>query len=649
MNEIIITQLKDSPNWVAYEIKWDGERGRKKKLPLNPHDGSPAKANDPATWGSYNEAMSLAIENAGKRGTPLGMYDGVGFEFNGSGIAGIDLDHCINDKGELSAIAREIVDLMDSYTEYSPSEKGLHILFKLDRPLSQIGKGNRNDGVGLEMYDTGRFFTVTGKPFEALKPIAERTEQARQVHKKYIAKPEQTKMEHLPLLTVDSRDLTDQEILEKMFNSKNGRDIEALFSGDISAYGEDHSRADMALCSYLAYWTNKDEYQIDSLFRQSRLMRPKWDEKHYSTGETYGQRTISEALNLVPEFTPQTKNDKDKIELNILSHEGDRAEVTKSEILFVDRYLEERLENDLKEFDKFSNRKTGFSNFDTAQSLYPGLYVLGGVSSVGKTAFAVQLADQLAKLGEHVLYFPLEATPLEIISRGLSRLTAQEDFTLGVSSIDIRSGRITDSVRRAIFNYKSFSAHEAIVPCNFRTTSNEIISVIKSYIQATGISPCVFVDYLQLLRPSDKKMTTKESVEANVQAFKLLQLECNTVIFLISSLNRQNYLTTIDFEAFKETGGIEYTADVMLGLQLHAMNNKIFDEDKKLSSKREVVRQAKKANPRKIELVVLKNRFGVTGRSFYFDYYPNFDLYTPVDIQEWGEEEDEKPAKRGRL
>ena len=639
LDNVSLYPLKQIPNWVSYKIEWDAQRERKRKIPLNPHDGTNAKANDPATWGTYEEAMTYAIECARKQGTSFGQYFGVGFEFGGSGYAGIDLDHVVKSDGTLKDFAREIVDMVNSYTEYSPSGTGLHILFRLDRPLSELCTRNRNDGIGLEIYDAGRYFTVTGKPYGELRPIAERTEAILEVCKKYMKQEEERRKQATPTVNPPRASLSDSELLDKMFRSQHGRDIEALYRGDTSAYDGDASRADEALCFYLAYWTNNDPNRIDSLFRQSGLYRAeKWDKKHYKTGETYGDHTIREAIKKVPEWTPTSKRvdrQGEGIKDPVPEPEPQEKELEKkSELIVIQDYLSKTLESDLERFNRFANRKTGFSNLDERMSLYPGLYVLGGVSCVGKTAFCVQLADQLAQAGEHVMYFPLEATPLEIVSRGIARRTAQEDFLTAVSSINIRAGRITDSVRRAIGEYKLFSSHEVIAPCSFRTTANEVIATVKEYIKTTGQRPVVIVDYLQLLRPSDPKLTTREAVEQHVQAFKLLQLENDLVIFLVSSLNRQNYLTTIDFESFKESGGIEYTADVVLGLQLHCMNNKIFDEDKKLVSKREVVKEAKRREPRQVELVILKSRFGIASETFHFDYYAKHDLYQPVNTRE---------------
>ncbi|MBQ3456499.1 MAG: hypothetical protein IJG36_08680, partial [Synergistaceae bacterium] len=174
--------LKDLPHWVAWELKVDPNNpARLTKPPIDPRTGRNAKANDARTWATFDEALSRASENARKQGLSVGMNHGVGFEFGVEpcGYAGIDLDHVIQQDGTLKPFAREIVDLMDSYTEYSPSGKGLHILFELKVPLSEIGSRNKNDDIGLEIYDHRRYLTVTGKVYGEAKPICERTEALR--------------------------------------------------------------------------------------------------------------------------------------------------------------------------------------------------------------------------------------------------------------------------------------------------------------------------------------------------------------------------------------------------------------------------------------------------------------------------------------
>ena len=114
---------------------------------------------------------------------------------------------------------------------------------------------------------------------------------------------------------------------------------------------------------------------------------------------------------------------------------------------------------------------------------------------------------------------------------------------------------------------------------------------------------------------------------------KKLQKDNDLVVVVVSSLNRQNYLTPVDYESFKESGGIEYTADVIWGLQLQIINDDIFGKDTNLKAKREKIKQAKNAKPRDIEFVCLKNRYGESNYTCRFQYFAEYDYFKPVDEQ----------------
>ncbi len=76
--------------------------------------------------------------------------------------------------------------------------------------------------------------------------------------------------------------------------------IGRLWSGDYKDYPS-QSEADLALCRLLAFYTNCDAGEIDRLFRESGLYRPKWDEPHFAGGKTYGQATIEKAVSSADE------------------------------------------------------------------------------------------------------------------------------------------------------------------------------------------------------------------------------------------------------------------------------------------------------------------------------------------------------------
>lgn len=303
-------------------------------------------------------------------------------------------------------------------------------------------------------------------------------------------------------------------------------------------------------------------------------------------------------------------------------------------------YIDMIMNGDIEAFKESLNRRTGFAILDeTAKGLYTGLYVVGAISSLGKTTFCTQLADQLAAAGEEVLFFSLEQSRLEIVSKSIARRTAQADITTAVDSLSIRRGYLPRHVLTAAKEYKeAVSDRLSIIEGNFNCNISFIGDYVRRYIQKTGKKPVVFVDYLQILQPEKDERgrtpSTKETVDTIVTELKRLSRENGLTIFVISSLNRSNYLTPVDFESFKESGGIEYTADVVWGLQLQVMHDGIFDQVTKIKEKREKVKEAKAANPRKIELVCLKNRYGISSYSCYFDYYPKFDLFVETKKDE---------------
>ena len=171
----------------------------------------------------------------------------------------------------------------------------------------------------------------------------------------------------------------------------------------------------------------------------------------------------------------------------------------------------------------------------------------------------------------------------------------------------------------------------SIVEGNFSCNVSFIGDYIRQYIRRTGNRPIVFIDYLQILQPADdtRRQSTKETIDSTVTELKRLSRELDLTMIVISSVNRANYLTPIDFESLKESGSIEFSCDVLWGLQLQCLNGAEFEKaGDKVKEKREIVKKAKAANPRKIELSCLKNRYGIANYSCYFNYYPANDLFT---------------------
>ncbi|NCC86238.1 MAG: hypothetical protein EOM03_19395 [Clostridia bacterium] len=289
--------------------------------------------------------------------------------------------------------------------------------------------------------------------------------------------------------------------------------------------------------------------------------------------------------------------------------------------------------DDIAHFGKYKDRKTGFSNLDEkCRGLYPGLYVLGAISSLGKTTFIHQMGDQLAAAGDHVLYFSLEQNRLEMATKSLSRLTAQIDKNRAVSAIDIRRGDGSSIIKEAIKEYdKNIGDRMNIIECNFDTNVNFIKDYTLHYAEINQVTPVVIVDYLQIIPPTDPAQQTRERIDSAIRFLKKMQSENDLVVIVVSAVNRANYLQPIDFESFKESGGIEYGVDVVFGLQLQALADSLFDKPNDIKAKRDLIRGEKAATPRRVELVCLKNRYGRSSYSCGFDYDPRFDLFTEDD------------------
>lgn len=294
-------------------------------------------------------------------------------------------------------------------------------------------------------------------------------------------------------------------------------------------------------------------------------------------------------------------------------------------------YYENQFASDAENFKKSGRLKSGYANLDVITNLYPGLYVIGAISSLGKTTFVHQMCDQIAENGDHILFFSLEQSALELASKSIARTMAIENTEYGLSSLQIRRSDLSDPrILSAIDRCRAISQNTTIIECSFRATINDIVNTVHEYVKQYNVKPVVVIDYLQVIQPSEEfRMTAKDAVDYHVKRLKELQTDLQITMFVISSLNRQNYMTAIDFESFKESGGIEYTADVVMGLQLQVIHDPLFAKQNKINEKRQLIINAKRENPRKIELVCLKNRFGVSSYSCLFNYYAKFDWFIP--------------------
>lgn len=635
-------ELRSLPQWVIWGIS-----DSRPKIPYSPRMTSPAEADNPSTWGTFDEAVMTAERKD----------CGIGFEFgNPAGYAGIDIDHCIHDDGTLSDMAAEIVRLMDSYTELSPSGKGLHILFKLKVAMSEIGNRKKNDRIGLEIYDTGRYFTVTGNVYGEAKPLAERTEAVKQVYSLYMSEGEKEKVKAQPLSPVEasrtpSTELSDSELWERMFdNPENGREIQALYNGDLSGY-ESHSQADLALCNHLAYWTGNNAYRIDSMFRQSGLMREKWDERHGA--QTYGAITIDRAQSGTPTYTPTVKNTGMNKQSNSQQAsstvEAQSVNASTEERRTVAYYLNDFLVSLMKSREGKAI-STGFSQLDSLLDggLYPGLYSLGAISSLGKTTFLLQIADNIARNGQGVLIFSLEMSRFELMAKTISRESFVKDITENHST---RNAQTTRGILRALFrgnpeaerivleavkDYEQWGENLTIIEGIGNVGVDEIKAEVHSYMTShEGKPPVVVIDYLQILSPADVRASDKQNIDRNVTELKRLSRDYQIPVIGISSFNRENYNSPVSMTSFKESGAIEYSSDVLIGLQYEGADYREGESENERKARIRMLIDQVKASTGEgktvpIEAKILKNRNGRTGK-VKLEFMPMFNYFKEIE------------------
>ena len=275
---------------------------------------------------------------------------------------------------------------------------------------------------------------------------------------------------------------------------------------------------------------------------------------------------------------------------------------------------------------------TGFSYLDKALDggLYEGLYIMGAISSLGKTTLILQIADQIAQSGQDVLIFSLEMARAELMSRSISRHTVQIALNSGVDSRNAKTARgITtgkrydnynsaerELIRNAIKAYASYADRVYISEGAGDIGAAQVRDTVNNHITFTGNTPVVIIDYLQILAPYNERATDKQNTDKAVMELKRISRDYKTPVIAISSFNRANYREAVTMEAFKESGAVEYSSDVLIGLQLKGAGGDKFNAN-----------DAKKENPRQIELVILKNRNGATGDKIQFAYYPMFNYF----------------------
>ncbi|MEB8101027.1 phage/plasmid primase, P4 family [Staphylococcus xylosus] len=291
MYDNIPYELKELDHWCCFRIE-KVDNGRFTKRPYNPNTNEMAKSNDESTWVSFEDAASQSLN-----------YDGIGFFFKAPYV-GIDLDKVGREieeyleQPDTDNIIGQFINVLETYAEISPSGTGIHLITKGELPPRGRRRGN------VEIYDTGRFFTMTGKHIGGYNGISEdEYGQLNFLHNKYIANHEK-ETKKINTSTGFGNDLSVEKIIDIAKKSKNRLRFTTLYEGDWTQLYDSQSEADMALANDLAFWTARDPQKMDDIFRKSNLYRDKWDEQRGDY--TYGDMTITRAIESCQnEFVPE--------------------------------------------------------------------------------------------------------------------------------------------------------------------------------------------------------------------------------------------------------------------------------------------------------------------------------------------------------
>ena len=284
---------------------------------------------------------------------------------------------------------------------------------------------------------------------------------------------------------------------------------------------------------------------------------------------------------------------------------------------------------------------TGFTQLDGQLDggLYPGLYFIGAISSLGKTSLTLQVADNIARTGRGVLFFSLEMARTELIAKSLSRLTRQ------LCEGNTRLAKTTRGVLRGDFNpaeqvlfaqavkeYSGYATNIFISEGIGDVGVEEIRRKVDRFMHFNkGIPPVIFVDYAQILAPANERYTDKQNTDKNVLELKRISRDYQTTVFAISSFNRENYTEPVNLASFKESGAIEYSSDCLIGLQYAGWDyqggEKENDHKRRVRERLDAIAVlAKQGMPIDIECKILKQRNGPRDR-VNLKFFPMFNLF----------------------
>ena len=256
-----------------------------------------------------------------------------------------------------------------------------------------------------------------------------------------------------------------------------------------------------------------------------------------------------------------------------------------------------------------SGLQTGYPTLEENAPFLPGVYLLGALPAMGKTTFALNLAANICESGTPILYVSYEQNEDDFACKYLARCwylqnleTNKRTADKTPTARDIKMRQCdTEPLKKICSEFKE--QRKNFYFCHTGDTVTELIEKeLKPRVVNDGVK-FIVIDYVQILPSDGASSAIRMQIDSAIRRLKEFQDEQKITLLVISSFNRQNYKDYISFESFKESGGLEYTADVVLGLQFKFVNEK--DRANKT-----IFQEKLQQNPREIELVCVKNRYG---------------------------------------
>lgn len=672
--DAIPQEMKNIPQWFMWKAIDTGRSdGKLSKYPTDINGNT-------ITWNNTDKLYTFSeVKNAYESSN---QFAGVSFNVAGSGLVIIDIDLENDENGQPTLTKKEKPFLNAGYVEKSVSGRGYHVVLKGDLPTSIQNSKNIYDEHNnkLEVFYKTGFIAVTGDVYEnhSLIDNVEISEQfINYLSKNYKDKNTDSPTSHLEIYTEQSTNLDSftppkvntSEALNLWINTGGktlkSRNVDkmALWRREDEAmqkYGNDKSEASFAIVYELAYfmwdnpvglhslivnnrfWNEQDNYMINNAKRlkhdiQKAINKRKRSGKLYqrSDSQNTGNQTASNKV----------ENEEEKRHKSMLEqYKGANAKDSINSFI-----------KGIKENVNTPPTSTGFPLLDEVLSggMREGLTVIGAISSLGKTTMIQQIADNVAQSGRDVLFISLEMAKTELMSKSISRETLLEVLendgnirnaktSIGItdaSKYENYSDEEHELIYTATKRYAEYAGNIYIVEAFGQIGFQDIRELVKIHYEKTGQAPIVVIDYLQIMKPDDPRATDKSNTDKTVNGLKQISRDFKTTIVAISSLNRESYNRPMSLTAFKESGAIEYSSDVLIGLDF----TKMLDDANEMDFEEE-----KDKVPRNITLTILKNRNGRTGKRINYLYDPRFNYFEEDDYYK-KPRKNEKQSKRNAI